>query len=280
MLVSASEEARVAYSDRPRERPSYRISTDREEAAQEQRRLEMLGALRDRRSIGVLQEIGVRPGWRCIDVGAGGGSLARWLAAQVGPEGSVLSTGVDVRFQPGSAGNLEVRRHDVVQEELPENAFDLVHARAVLQTLEQREAVLDKLVRSAKPGGWIVVSDPDWGPFESQPLPDAFRRLYEAMQAVASRRHGYDPYWGRRLLPAFQRRGLLDIDCNGWSPLMRGGTESAEYLVLSYERAAPELVKAGLLDPATVDAGLAAARREEFLVMGPLSVIVCGCKPG
>ena len=276
MPMTASEVTRVADGE---ERASYRVGADAGEAALEGRRLDLLGALRDRRSIGVFQTLGVGPGWRCLDVGSGGGSLARWLAATVGPAGHVLSTDVDLRFQGSSEGNLEVRQHDVVKDALPAGAFDLVHARAVLQLLEQREAVLDKLVRSTKPGGWIVIGDPDFGPFESQPLPAAFRALYEAMKAAAIRRHGYDPYWGRKLLSAFQRRGLLEIDCEGWSPLMRGGTESAEYLVLGYERAAPELVRAGLVDQATVDAGLAAARQPDFLAMGALSVIAHGRRP-
>jgi ubiquinone/menaquinone biosynthesis C-methylase UbiE len=267
------------YSDRPGERASYRVSEDPTESATERRRLELLGNLRDRRSARELEEIGIAPGWRCLDVGSGGGSLARWMADRVGPGGSVLSTDIDVRFQPSSAGNLEVRQHDIVKEALPEQAFDLVHARAVLQTIEQREAVLDKLVRAAKPGAWIVVGDPDWTGFAEQPLPDAFRALYDAMMTSAAQRHGYDPGWARRLLAAFQQRKLLDIEAGGRVDAMHGGTESAEWLILAYERAAAGLIAAGLIDGQTVAAGLEAARREDFLIMGPLRVTARGRRP-
>jgi ubiquinone/menaquinone biosynthesis C-methylase UbiE len=38
---------------------------------------------------------GVDSGWRCLKVGAGGGSVAAWLCDRVGPSGSVLATDLD-----------------------------------------------------------------------------------------------------------------------------------------------------------------------------------------
>jgi ubiquinone/menaquinone biosynthesis C-methylase UbiE len=40
----------------------------------------------------------VQPGWRCLEVGAGRGSMAVWLAEQVGPTGHVVATDVDTRY--------------------------------------------------------------------------------------------------------------------------------------------------------------------------------------
>ena len=267
------------YSDRPGERASYRVSEDETEAAQEQRRLQVLGDLRDRESARRIERLGIREGWHCLDVGSGAGTLARWMAERVGAAGRVLSTDVDVRFQEGGLPQLEVREHDVVKEPLPQAAFDLVHARAVLQTIEQREEVLDKMVAAAKPGGWVLVSDPEWAAFEGQPLPTAFRRLHEAMMAIGGRRHGYDPSWASRIPAALQARGLADVDCVGASFAMHGGTDSAEWLVLAYERAAPGLVAAGLLDEAVVADGLRAAREPGFLVLGPLAISGWGRRP-
>lgn len=268
----------AGYGERPGERPSYRISEDPREIELEKRRLSLLGDLRDRRSARDLEALGLTKGWRCLDVGSGAGTLARWMAERVGPTGSVLATDVDVRFHAEEASNLEVQQHDIVHDELPAASFDLVHARAVLQTIEQREAVLDKLVRAVSPGGWLVVSDPEWSAFEHQALPEPFRKLYEAMMRMAEAANGYDRYWGNRLLAAFQRRGLTEIECRGDTATMHGGTESAEWLLLAYERAVPGLVEAGLLDAATATAGLQAARRPDFLVSGPLSMTCRGRK--
>ncbi len=266
-------------SERAGGRASYRVSEDPEEARVEGRRLALLGELRDRRSAATLEALGIEDGWRCLDVGSGGGSLARWMAERVRPYGSVVATDVDLRFQREGRDNLEVRRHDIVHDALPENEFHLVHARAVLQTIEQREAVLDKLVRALRPGGWLVVSDPEWSAFERQPLPEAFRALYDAMMDAAAHAHGYDRHWPVRIPAAFRARGLVDIDCRGDSHAMHGGTDSAEWLILAYERSAPGLVRAGFLDQRTVDEGLRAARKRDFLAMGPVSVCCWGRKP-
>lgn len=268
------------YSDRPGERESYRVSADADETAKEQRRLDLLGDLRDRGSANQIERLGICEGWRCLEVGAGAGTLACWMADRVGPSGSVLSVDVDVRFHADPPPNLELRQLDVVKDELPQDAFDLVHARAVLQAIDQREAVLDKLVAATKPGGWLLVADPEWAAFDRQPLPPAFRALHEALMEIGRRGTGYDGHWAGRLPSAFQARGLVEVDCAGTSFAMHGGHDSAEWLVLAYERAAPGLVQAELLDQQTVDEGLREARQPDFLALGPLAVSCWGRKPG
>src|SRR5918911_827294 len=104
-----------------------------------------------------LEALGVGAGWRCLEVGGGGGSVADWLCRRVGPGGSVLATDLDTRFlEAVRAPNLEVRRHDIVAEELPDAAFDLVHARTVLNHLGRRDLALRRMAASPRPGGWIT----------------------------------------------------------------------------------------------------------------------------
>jgi 2-polyprenyl-3-methyl-5-hydroxy-6-metoxy-1,4-benzoquinol methylase len=94
-------------------------------------------------------------------VGAGGGSIAEWLAGQVGPDGRVLATDIDTRFleQLSHKKNVEVRRHDIVSDSLPERAFDLVHARLVLLHLPERDRVLGRMAAALKPGGWLLTEE-------------------------------------------------------------------------------------------------------------------------
>ncbi len=82
------------------------------------RRLESLEGWFDPLTHRHLETIGIGVGWRCLEVGAGGGSIARWLAQRVGPSGSVVATDVDVRFLTGLPAMVEVRRHDVVSDAL------------------------------------------------------------------------------------------------------------------------------------------------------------------
>ena len=62
---------------------------------------------------------GVSEGWHCLEVGAGAGSIAKWLSARVGPAGKVVATDINTRFLNRlSLPNLEIRQHDIVKDDL------------------------------------------------------------------------------------------------------------------------------------------------------------------
>jgi SAM-dependent methyltransferase len=260
-------------------RESYRINDDPDQVAQEGARLRVLAEVFDPRTRTVLTRLGLGPGWRCLDVGTGAGTVAQWMAEQVGPNGWVLAVDVDTRFAPPSAGTLEVRRLDVVAEPLPDATFDLVHARGVLQHLAQREVVLDKMVAATARGGWVVVQDSDWIQFDAQEIPEPFATLSSLMRQASTREHGWDGNWGRRMIPAFQARGLVDVRVEGRVFTMVGGTPSAEWYVAALARAAPLFVEAGALDAALVERAVAQARDPSFAIVSPISIVGVGRKP-
>ncbi len=126
-------------------------------------RLRSLEALYDGASQRHMSARGVGPGWRCLEVGCGAGSLALWLADRVGPRGSVLATDLDPRFlDEHGRGNLTVIRHDLTRDELEPATFDLIHARAVLTHLREPDAALARLMAALRPGGWLVIEDVDF----------------------------------------------------------------------------------------------------------------------
>src|SRR5205807_660976 len=82
------------------------------------------------------EALGVAEGWRCLEVGAGGGAVVEWLAERVGPRGRVVATDLDTRFLDAlDATNVEVHSHDVLAEAPFEPGFDLVHARLGLEEI-------------------------------------------------------------------------------------------------------------------------------------------------
>ena len=74
------------------------------EQSQERERLRRLEAMSDRTTIRALDTVGVGPGWHCLEVGAGGGSVARLLGERVGPTGRVVAADLDPRFLDGHDG--------------------------------------------------------------------------------------------------------------------------------------------------------------------------------
>src|SRR5262244_1620045 len=93
--------------------PGYRLDAKGRQAAEDDR-LSLLEQIFDpysrrRREL-------VQPGWRCLEIGAGRGSMARWLAEQVGPSGHVVATDIDTRYlQKLDLPNLEVVEHDILE---------------------------------------------------------------------------------------------------------------------------------------------------------------------
>jgi ubiquinone/menaquinone biosynthesis C-methylase UbiE len=129
----------------------------------QRQRLHALEAVLDPGTRRVLDQRGVGPGWRCLEVGAGAGSIASWLCKRVVPGGSVVATDLDITLLGELAHpNLEVRVHDVLNDELPQGEFDLVHLRLVLAWLAQPRQALRRLLAALKPGGWLVAEEMDF----------------------------------------------------------------------------------------------------------------------
>src|SRR5262249_39979846 len=109
--------------------------------------------------------LGIGPEARCWEVGAGGPSVARGLAARVGPRGQVLATDIEVSpaLAAAAGGPLAGRRHDLARGAPPRDRgpFDLVHARLVLVHLPDRERALRTMVDVLRPGGWLLLEDAD-----------------------------------------------------------------------------------------------------------------------
>src|SRR5688572_23339484 len=127
-------------------------------ALQTRDRLGVLSSIFDPGTIRHLQERGLREGWNCLEVGGGGGTIVRWLADQVGSSGSVLATDLDPRLLTElSSANVEIRRHDICTDPLPLSAFDLVHARLVLEHVAEKDRALRRMAEAMKPGGWMVL---------------------------------------------------------------------------------------------------------------------------
>jgi SAM-dependent methyltransferase len=261
------------------ETTSYRINDDDEQVRLEQARLLTLARVVDPATRRSLDAVGLAPGWSCCDVGSGAGTVVAWMAERVGPTGRVVSLDVDTRFQPGSAGVVEVRRTDVTTDPIGDAEFDLVHARGLLQHLAPRAGVLDAMIAAAKPGGWIVVTDTDWVQFDAQPVPEPFATLSRTLRDLSARRHGYDGAWGRVLLDAFSQRGLTDVDVHAEAWTMHGGTDSAEWYVGALDRALAILPSD--LFPVGFDAraAIAQARDPSFAILSPLSVTAIGRRP-
>jgi len=154
--------------------------------------------------------IGVGEGWRCLDVGAGGDSVTRMLVERVGSAGSVLAVDLDTGLLDELAiDRVEVRRLDVLSDQLPQAAFDLVHARLLLMFLSPRLGALERLVSAARPGGWIASTAPDFTTVALSPSSLVWQRVWSRFLDAAMA-GGWDPGYGARLCGDLRAAGLVD----------------------------------------------------------------------
>jgi SAM-dependent methyltransferase len=180
-----------------------------------------------------LAEVGVGDGWRCLEVGAGTGTIASWLAEQVGPKGQVLATDISLALmeQRGlAADNLDLRRHDILNDPMPEGEFDLIHSRLVLEHLPGREDALARMAASLAPGGWLVVEEITFGTEKALDRRGAvlLGGLLQAVKVLLQRK-GFDARFGHRLPVHFSRLGLTEVRAEGTQLVLFGGTPSVEW---------------------------------------------------
>ena len=109
--------------------------------------------------------LGLRPGGRVVDVGAGRGYLTRRLAEAVGPTGQVVATDIDadalaiLRAEVRGPGLAPVETRVVPPDDpgLGGEVFDVILLSEVDQYLPDRRAYLVKLRGHLAPGGRLAV---------------------------------------------------------------------------------------------------------------------------
>lgn len=263
--------------------PSYAFSNT---ASVQRERLDSLEALLDEGTIRVLEGRGVGPGWRCLEVGAGGGSIASWLCQRVVPRGSVVATDLDTTHLGQLAHpNLEVRVHDVVSDELPEGHFDLVHLRLVLAWLGEPGMALRRLVAALKPGGCLVAEEMDFQSLAADPRLDErmrslFSRVVEAHHAVLSARHRFDPFFGRRVAGELSEAGLVEIHAEGRGAMWRGGEPGGTVWRLTLAQLREPITASGLVSSSEIDEVIEVCDDPRFGILSPLTMAAWGWRPG
>jgi SAM-dependent methyltransferase len=248
-------------------------------------RFASLQALFDPITVRHLEAIGVQPGSRCLEVGAGAGSIARWLATRAGPGGHVLATDLNPRqitttYAAAEQATIEVRRHDITRDPLPASTFDVIHARLVLIHLPQRHAVLTSMVSALKPGGHLLIEDFDTAghtlcphdPHHDDALLNTVSRAFTSLLAA----RGGDTSYGRRLPHLLRQAGLSDIHADGHVAIGPGGSPITDLNQANIEQTKGELTAAGLLTPQQINQFQHRISDPRLTLMMPLLVSATG----
>jgi len=246
-------------------------------------RLTAFATLFDPATFRHLDALGLSPGWRCWEVGAGGTSVVARLAERVGPAGHVLATDIDLSWAAGAAApNVEVRAHDVASDPPPGGLFDLVHARLVLVHVPGRDAALAAMAGGLRPGGVLLVEDADpalqplacleeLGPDEE--LANRLRRGFRTLLAG----RGADLAYGRSLPRRLRAAGLVDVAAEASFPLGQPACARLERATVTLLR--PQLVAHGLATEEEIDRHLVTVAAGRLDLVQPPMISCWGRRP-
>jgi SAM-dependent methyltransferase len=200
-------------------------------SSDERTRLALLEQCYDPATIATLTRLGVGDGWQCLEVGAGSGSIARWLRDVVRLAGRVVAVDLDTRFIDNEP-RIDARQVDILTGDLGPGEFDLVHCRALLHHLPGKQALaLKRMVGQLRPGGLLVAEEPYFGPMFGSPT-IAWASTWRAYCAAMPTAH-YE--WAVALGAAIEEAELVEIEAAGQADVVQGGTPKAELLRLSLE---------------------------------------------
>ena len=223
----------------------------------EYQRLDLMSKILDPWTRGYLTTLGVGEGWHCLELGGGNGSIAEWLCARVSPSGSVTAIDINpVLLELIPAQNLTVQQMDLRTGQLRANAYDLVTCRALLhQIAEYAPAVLAQMAAALKPGGWLLIQEPD---FHLAPTtePDIWAATWKALIEWGSA-NGIDWLIGRKLPGMVSKLGLGQPQAKTDVQNIRGRDRGALYFQMFFANVHDRVVGSGQLEEATLEAGSA-----------------------
>jgi SAM-dependent methyltransferase len=196
----------------------------------------------------------------------------------------VVATDLDTRLLDGvEEPNLEVRRHDVTAEDLEPGAYDLVHARLLLEHLPHHEQALQRLEAAMRPRGWLIVEEFDHGTFRPDPgCSEADRAVWDAWMAAfarLSRERGLDLIYGSRLFGLLRGLGLEAVAAEGYAVCEHGGSESRALLLLSVLKLRDALTATGAIDDEGIERLISLLREPAFSWTSQLMVSARGRRP-
>lgn len=212
-----------------------------------------LGALAyDDTTMARLRQLGAGPGWTCLEVGAGTGTVARRLLGEAGVA-RVLAVDRDVRFlAEHPVPGLTALQADVTSEDFSPGLFRLVHARFVLMHLPSAQRIVSRLAGLLAPGGVLVIGDAVDLTTESAPETPytlAMRAMWRGLRDSI----GTDVSEVPRRPELLRAAGLESVAAEIHVPPLLPGSAISRFWADTWDRARPAMVATGLIDDAGLD---------------------------
>nr|WP_314560390.1 class I SAM-dependent methyltransferase [uncultured Pseudomonas sp.] len=253
----------------PIEEPGYTSSYLADQHAGQLERLRTLEQAFDPSSQAVFDQLNLPSNSAILDLGAGAGSLARWLSKRF-PDATVTATDIDIRFLTDIPG-IRVIAHNATIDDFPAASFDVVHVRALLCHLTAREEILTRAVTWVRSGGWLVIEDVSLQPSLRTANP-VFRKVAQAGMALLEQSIGSDMLWADTLPGRLHDLGLSNIGHRALEGRIGDNSAADSFWAATTAQAGPALLKLGLLTQIDLDA-MASLRADPAFTDAALTLV-------
>lgn len=214
----------------------YVLGSDRSER---ERLIRQAGSYASEASL-LLDQVGVRPGWRVAELGCGPLGIMNFLSERVGDTGQAVGVDNDPRMITTAREIAdELGLHNVTlvaagatDTGLERSSFNLAHARLLLVHTPQPERVVTEMSALVRPGGVVALEEVDWVSWVCQPPHPAWDRLRDAIVEF-TRRRSLDMYIGRRLPELLRGVGLREVSFNAACRTSFGGGGNDHHTLLT-----------------------------------------------
>ena len=220
----------------------YIFEPNRED--KELHRLQMIEAARDPSTIQLLLRSGIQPGWKCLEIGPGAGSMLKWTGEKVGKSGLVMGVDKNPAYLRGfSSPPYEIRKGDFLEVAI-DGPFDLIYGRYFLIHNRNNIEYLRKIHGLLNPDGYAVLEEPD---FTSAKFlnNNSDTSQYRVNSAICNmfQDYGLDPGYGLHLPQNLHTAGFQIVEthstmhlCEGKSLIANLMGESALVLGQEYQK--------------------------------------------
>lgn len=244
----------------------------------EDRRIDLGALAYDDVTLARLKQLGVGPGWHCLDIGAGTGTVARGLLHQAGVT-AVVAVDRDVRFLTARpVPGLTALQADITDPDFDPGRFRLVHARFVLMHLHARLRMIAKLDSLVAPGGVLVLSDAidlTTATAPTTPYVQVMRAMWQALRDTI----GTDVTWVPGYPHLLQSVGLTSVGAEIHVPPLLPGSPISRFWAGTWDRARAAIVATGQVDDATIDAAIRYLDSPDCAGLSPGMITAWGWKP-
>jgi ubiquinone/menaquinone biosynthesis C-methylase UbiE len=256
----------------------------------EQERLERQADELAAESASLFDQIGIRDGWRVVEIGCGPRGCLGLLSTRVGSAGRVV--GVERSEELVERGrqflakhrmtNVEVVHADARATGLPAGTFDVATARLVLVNVPEPERLVAEMVRLVRPGGVVALHEADSTTQRCDPPHPAQTRLLQLLGTYAEK-NGIDRSIGTRVPRMLRDAGVIDVRVNPLVHVYPPG-HGRRMMVLEFvENARQRLIEQNVVGEGELNELLAALGRHladpETLVVSSLFIQAWGRTP-